>query len=78
MTLATGLYAHQHGVTGNDPSRTRNDRNSPEYNELRAELISFIENHDTLPSLLGEQGYLSHQSGKWWEEVFSTAVLPMA
>ena len=70
MTLATGLYAHQHGVTGNDPSRARNDRNSPEYNELRAELISFIENYDTLPSLLGERGYLSHQSGKWWEGSF--------
>ncbi|MFL3656673.1 MAG: sulfatase [Opitutales bacterium] len=70
MTLSTGLYAHQHGVTGNDPSRARTDRDSPEYTQLRAELISFIKNHDTLQGLLGEQGYLSHQSGKWWEGSF--------
>lgn len=70
MTLATGRYAHQHGVTGNDPSRLRHDRKSPEYTNLRAELISYIDKVDTLPGLLAEQGYLSHQSGKWWEGSF--------
>ena len=67
MTLATGLYAHQHGVTGNDPSRLRTDRQSPEYHQQRARLISYIDRVETLPELLGDQGYLSHQSGKWWE-----------
>ena len=70
MTLATGQYAHRHGVTGNDPSRLRTDRRSPEYNKQKAKLISYIEKFDTLPELLGEQGYLSHQSGKWWEGNF--------
>lgn len=70
MTLATGHYAHSHGVTGNDPSRLRTKRNSPEYTKQRAQLISYIEKLDTLPELLGEQGYLSHQSGKWWEGNF--------
>lgn len=36
----------------------------------RAELISFRDRFQTLPELLGEQGYLSHQSGKLWEGSF--------
>ncbi len=66
-TLATGLYAHQHGITGNDPSLTLAPANSPKYADLRERLISNIDKHVTLPRLLAEQGYLSHQSGKWWE-----------
>jgi len=71
MTLVTGQYAHRHGVTGNDPSPKYAERDSPLYNERRAQLISYIDQFDTLPELLGEQGYLSHQSGKWWEGNFS-------
>ncbi len=71
MTLATGHYAHRHGVTGNDPSPKYAERDSELYNQRRAQLISYIDQFDTLPELLGEQGYLSHQSGKWWEGNFS-------
>lgn len=71
MTLATGHYAHRHGVTGNDPSPKYAERNSDLYKERRAQLISYIEKFDSLPTLLGELGYLSHQSGKWWEGKFS-------
>jgi arylsulfatase A-like enzyme len=67
MTLVTGRYAHQHGVTGNDPSPKYADPKSAEYAERRAALISFIDRFETLPELLGERGYWSHQSGKWWE-----------
>ena len=67
MTLATGHYAHAHGVTGNDPSPKHADPKSDLYNQRRAQLISYIEKFDTLPELLSERGYLSHQSGKWWE-----------
>jgi len=58
-TMATGLYAHQDGITGNDPS--------PKTPENRLKMIA---RHDKLPSLakiLGKAGYVSHQSGKWWE-----------
>ncbi len=67
MTLATGHYAHQHGVTGNDPSPKYADRNSALYRRRRAELIAKIDRFETLPELLAERGYLSHQSGKWWQ-----------
>lgn len=70
MTLATGHYAHRHGVTGNDPSPKYADRNSPLYRARRAALIAKIDRFDTLPELLAERGYLSHQSGKWWEGNF--------
>ncbi|MBL6764712.1 MAG: sulfatase [Verrucomicrobiae bacterium] len=71
MTLVTGRYAHEHGVTGNDPSRLHAKRGSELYEQRRAQLISYISKYDTLPKLLAEQGYLSHQSGKWWEGNFS-------
>ena len=73
MTLITGHYAHRHGVTGNDPSPKYAQRNSPEYAARRAKLISYIDQFETLPELLAEQGYLSHQSGKWWEGNFNAA-----
>ena len=73
MTMLTGHYASRHGVTGNDPSPKYADRNSELYNKRRATLVSYIDKFDTLPELLGKQGYLSHQSGKYWEGNFSRA-----
>ena len=62
MTLATGLYPHQHKITGNDP---RGGFGKPAF--PRELLLDNIDSIKTLPQLLAEQGYLSHQSGKWWE-----------
>ena len=84
-TFANGLYSHQHGVTGNDPSplsaapgkaapqkgkekgKAKGQPESPEYAALREKLIAKMDGHPTLMKLLGEKGYVSHQSGKWWE-----------
>ncbi len=70
MTLMTGHYAHTHGVTGNDPSPKYAERNSKLYNQRRARLISYIEKFQSLPRALAKRGYLSHQSGKFWEGSF--------
>jgi len=55
-TMLTGLYPHQHKITGNDPVR-------------RAERPRFYAQFETcprLPAMLGRAGYLSFQSGKYW------------
>ncbi|MCO6456830.1 MAG: sulfatase [Pirellulaceae bacterium] len=70
-TILTGLYAHQHGITGNDPGLAdggpAGQRNSAEYRQLCERLISHIDRVPTLPRLLAAKGYASFQSGKWWE-----------
>jgi len=65
MTLATGLYPHQHKITGNDPLGGWRNPSFP-----REELLENIDRLQTIPKILGEEGYLSHQSGKWWEGDF--------
>lgn len=56
-TLATGLHAHQHKITGNDPPKGTN----------RAEMLKHIQALETLPDLLVAAGYRTMQTGKWWE-----------
>ena len=69
MTLITGLYTHQHKTSGNDPSRAlaNPDTQREKYSQLREQLITHVDKNPTIPRLLGKRGYLSHQSGKWWE-----------
>jgi len=70
-TIATGYYAFQHGITGNDPSRTLpGGKGGAEYEKQRAEIIAKIDQVATLPSMLKEKGYVSLQTGKWWEGNF--------
>jgi arylsulfatase A-like enzyme len=90
-TFATGLYAHQHKISGNDPTLlpemmggaaakgegkkaakiAKKAAGEPgEYQKLREQLIAHIDRQPTVAKLLGQQGYLSHQSGKWWEGSF--------
>lgn len=69
MSMITGLYPHQHGVTGNDPKPDRSASQS-EMAARREALISRIDSLKTLPAILAEHGYVSFQSGKWWEGNF--------
>ncbi|HET6423592.1 MAG TPA: sulfatase [Planctomycetaceae bacterium] len=56
-SLITGRYPHEHKIAGNDPPK-----GTP-----RTEMLRHIHRLPTLPKWLGEQGYLSLQTGKWWE-----------
>ena len=57
MTIISGLYPHQHLITGNDPPKGTD----------RREMLRHIRRTPTLPKLLAKEGYVSFQSGKWWE-----------
>jgi len=70
-SIATGLYPYQHGILGNDPvfaSDTR--RYSAAWRQERMEhyqpLIAHFETLNTMADVLGENGYASLQTGKWW------------
>ncbi len=70
-SLITGMYPSQHGVLGNDPVFSFEGRNySKEWSVKRAEYYRpTIENFEKLPTIadkLGEIGYKSLQTGKWW------------
>ncbi|MBD5781607.1 sulfatase [Pelagicoccus sp. NFK12] len=67
MTLATGHYSKDHKITGNDPSPKLAAVRSPEHIELSRQMLENIDRLDTLPKILSRNGYLTHQSGKWWE-----------
>ena len=60
-TLLTGLYGHQHRICCNDP---------PDGID-RAQMLPFLRDAPTVPRLLKAQGYISLQTGKFWEGHFS-------
>ncbi len=67
MTLATGRYAHEHGITVDDlVSYEGAFKKAPQP-------ISSIGRFETLGRLLKAQGYLSHQSGRWFEGRYADA-----
>jgi len=69
MTLITGLYSHQNRTTGNDPANTLANKShvAKAGKDARELLISHIDKTGALPQWLAKKGYVSHQSGKWWE-----------
>lgn len=63
-SLLTGRYPHQHGITGNDPPGGRTAMLDP---VRRAAMVDIFRRSKPLPALLAAKGYVSFQSGKWWE-----------
>jgi uncharacterized sulfatase len=61
MTIITGQYPRQHLITGNDPPKGTD----------RREMLKHVRRTPTLPKLLVDKGYVSFQSGKWWEGNFA-------
>ena len=71
-SIITGQYPHQHKVTSNDPPipagvSPRDFHRSPAFAAGREVMNAHLDAAGTLPKLLGEHGYLSFQSGKWWQ-----------
>ncbi|WP_404306173.1 sulfatase family protein [Neorhodopirellula lusitana] len=71
-TLITGLYSHQNKTTGNDPARTPANAAHAEKagKDARELLLTNIDRTGALPQWLAKAGYVSFQSGKWWEGSF--------
>jgi len=74
-SIITGLYPHQHKITSNDPPvpagmTGAQFHRSPAFAEGREVMNRFLEAVPTLPRLLGEKGYVSLQTGKWWQGDF--------
>ena len=70
-SMITGLYPHQTKITGNEPPMPPGGRNSEQYRKQVQECVSFLDDQPTLPRLLAKRGYVSHQSGKWWQGHYS-------
>ncbi len=62
MSMVTGTYPHQHRVTGNDFVGGGNSAIDDSYMEQRVTIMQ------SLPRILAKRlGYVSFQTGKWWE-----------
>ena len=75
-SLITGRYPHEHLITGNDPPEQSGvSKRIPAGRKLfeagREEMTKRFSKWPTLPKLLGEHGYRSLQTGKWWQGHFS-------
>jgi arylsulfatase A-like enzyme len=62
-SILTGQYAHQHRICCNDP---------PD-GVARDAMFPFIKDSPALPRLLRDVGYVSFQTGKFWEGHFANA-----
>jgi len=60
-SMATGLYPFQHGITGNDVDGQNNRA------MLDAPMQATFHKHPSFIKMLTSNGYVAHQSGKWWE-----------
>jgi uncharacterized sulfatase len=75
--IVTGLYPHQNLITCNDPpgpppSKRRTPQEQKEFVAGRAVMTKHMEAAATLPRLLAKQGYVSLQTGKWWQGHFAS------
>jgi arylsulfatase A-like enzyme len=72
-SIVTGLYPHQHGVTGNDPAlpdkgvNAQTARGNPKYDHYYQTIVNHFAQRPNLVRDLTARGYVSFQTGKWWE-----------
>lgn len=68
-SLITGKYPHQHKITSNDPPGGSKDKAN--FAAGRETMNRFMDGQPTLPRLLTRAGYLTLQTGKWWQGNFT-------
>ena len=72
-SIVTGLYPHQHGVTGNDPDlpdktvNPQTQRTNPRFQPYYEKLVARFASHPNFIRDLTARGYVALQTGKWWE-----------
>ncbi|MFM2171540.1 MAG: Arylsulfatase precursor, partial [Verrucomicrobiota bacterium] len=71
-TILTGKFPHQHKITSNDPPMPKGmtpqqSRKGNLFQQGRDVMNGFMDQQKTLPRLLTEKGYLTLQTGKWWQ-----------
>ncbi|MEN3943077.1 sulfatase-like hydrolase/transferase [Prosthecobacter sp. SYSU 5D2] len=75
--MLTGRYPHQSGLTYNHPppgnSGFAKMQSRAEYEKVRSPAFGLLRNQPTLPRTIGQLGYRSFQTGKFWEGHFSNA-----
>jgi arylsulfatase A-like enzyme len=74
-SMITGRYPHQHKVTGNDPPMPPGMKpgeffKTSAFTEGREVMNRNLSAAGLLTQKLGERGYLSLQTGKWWQGDF--------
>jgi uncharacterized sulfatase len=75
-SIITGQYPHQHKVVSNDPPtpsgvKQKDASRHPSFKLGRLRQAEHLKAAGTLPMMLGKLGYLSLQTGKWWQGHFS-------
>lgn len=73
-SIITGRQPHRHKITSNDPPRPPSgskEELQKIFLEGRERMNRHLEAVPTLPTILKQQGYLSLQTGKWWQGHFS-------
>ena len=75
-TILTGRYPHQHKITSNDPPLVsglsgKSFYESDAFRAGRQRMNEHMRAVPTLPRLLSEHGYVSLQTGKWWQGHYS-------
>ena len=71
-SIFTGKHTPYHGITGNDLKtggkiNGQRSRVNADWAPKHEQLYAGFEKHANLARLLGDAGYLSLQTGKWWE-----------
>jgi len=75
-TILTGRYPHEHRITSNDPPLEEGGSpgipklKNPAFLAGRERMNQHMDAAPSLPRLLGANGYVSLQTGKWWQGNF--------